>query len=93
MERLAAVQPTCLNSVTADGALAPARATAPEPSVEATRALAAQLALQRDDIGSMQEDRLLAIVAAGSSLDETSDDGSGEPSGATKGAPGDQHDQ
>jgi hypothetical protein len=62
---------------------APVRAIAPELSAEATRALAAQLALQSGDIGSMQEDRLLAIVAAGSSWDETSGYGAVEASRAT----------
>jgi hypothetical protein len=40
-------------------------------SVEATRALAAERALQIGDLGSMQEERLLAIVAAVPSWDET----------------------
>jgi hypothetical protein len=38
----------------------------------AARALAAQRALQSGDIGSLQEDRLLAIVATAASWDETS---------------------
>src|SRR5215210_5330911 len=40
-----------------------------------TRALAAENALQNSDIGSMQEERLLAIVAATASRDEASGDG------------------
>src|SRR5215208_913747 len=45
--------------------------TSPE-EVRATRALAAQHALQRGDLGSLQEDALSAIVAAAPSWDATS---------------------
>jgi hypothetical protein len=48
-----------------------------------TRALAAQHALQSGDIGSMQEDRLLAIVAAAPSWDETSGYGAVETNRAS----------
>jgi hypothetical protein len=48
----------------------------------ATRVLAAQDALQSGDIGSMQEERFLAIVAAAPSWDATSGYGSVEASRA-----------
>jgi hypothetical protein len=51
-------------------------------SVEATRALVVERALLSGDIGSMQEDRLLAIVAAALSWDETSGYGAVEASRA-----------
>jgi uncharacterized protein (DUF2252 family) len=51
-------------------------------AVRATRALAAERALQSGDIGSLQEERLLAIVAPGPSLDATSDCGDVEVSHA-----------
>jgi hypothetical protein len=51
-------------------------------AVRATRALAAERALLSGDIGSMQEDRLLAIVAAASSWDATSGYGAVEASRA-----------
>jgi hypothetical protein len=50
--------------------------------VRVTRALAAQRALLTGDIGSMQEERLLAIVAAAPSWDATSGYGSVEASRA-----------
>jgi hypothetical protein len=51
-------------------------------SVEATRALAAPRALLTGDFGSMQEERLYAIIAAAPSWDETSGYGSVEASRA-----------
>jgi hypothetical protein len=51
---------------------APAVASTSSDDVRAARALAAQHALQSGDIGSLQEDRLLAIVAAAPGWDETS---------------------
>jgi len=73
-------------------ALAPVAApSVDEPSVDAVqaaaRALAAQHALQSGDIGSMQEERLLAIVAAAPSWDETIGYGAVEASRATIGHP------
>jgi hypothetical protein len=53
----------------------------------ATRALAAQRALLTGGMGSMQEERLLAIVAAAPSPDATSDCGSAEASHASIGHP------
>jgi hypothetical protein len=50
--------------------------------VRTTRALAAERALQSGDIGGLQEDRLLAIVAAAPSWDTTSGYGSVEASRA-----------
>ena len=44
--------------------------TSPE-AVRATRVLAAQHALQRDDIGSMQEDALFTIVASSMTAEQT----------------------
>jgi hypothetical protein len=72
-------------------ALAPVAApSVGEPSVDAVqaaaRALAAQHALQTGDIGSMQEERLLAIVAAAPSWDTTSGYGSVEASRAAASA-------
>ncbi len=51
------------------------------------RVLAAQQALQSPDLGSLQEEALFAVVAAGSSWDETSGYGSVEASRATIGHP------
>ena len=48
-----------------------ALAMAPTSSVEARRVVAAQQALQAGDLGSMQEEALLAVVAAGTSWDDT----------------------
>jgi hypothetical protein len=56
-----------------------------ESSITATRALAAQSALQSVDIGSMHEDRLLAIVAATPFWDQISGYGAVEASRATIG--------
>src|SRR5215217_3833238 len=50
---------------------APAVVSAGGDDVRTARAIAAERALQSGDIGSLQEDRLLAIVAAASSRDET----------------------
>jgi hypothetical protein len=49
---------------------------------QANRVLVAQHALQSHDLGSMQEERLYAIVAAAPSWDETSGYGSVEASRA-----------
>jgi hypothetical protein len=54
---------------------------------EQTRVRAAQQALQRGDLGSMQEDALRAVVSAGQSWDETSGYRSVEASRATIGHP------
>jgi hypothetical protein len=62
---------------------APALASTSADDVRAARALAAERALQSGDIGSMQEDRLLAIVAAAPSWDEISGYGAVEASRAT----------
>jgi len=51
---------------------APAVVSVTGEDVRATRAIAAERALQSGDIGSMQEDALAAIVAAAPSGDETS---------------------
>ena len=51
-------------------------------AVRFARAIAAERALQSGDIGSLQEERLLAIVAPGPSLDATSDCGDVEVSHA-----------
>ena len=61
---------------------APAVASTSGDDVRTARALAAERALQSGDIGSMQEDRLLAIVAAAPSWDETSGYGAVEASRA-----------
>jgi hypothetical protein len=61
---------------------APALASTSADDVRAARALAAERALQSGDIGSMQEDRLLAIVAAAPSWDEISGYGAVEASRA-----------
>jgi hypothetical protein len=66
---------------------APARPIAPASSVEASRVLAAEQTLQTGDIGSMQEDALLAVVAAAPSWDETSGYRSVEASRTTIGHP------
>jgi hypothetical protein len=55
--------------------------------LRATRALAAERALLVGDIGSLQEERLRAIVAAAPSWDETSGYGAVEASRATIGSP------
>ena len=62
---------------------APAEST----TAEETRAPAAQQALQSHDLGSLQEDALLAVVATGASWDETSGYGSVEASRAVIGHP------
>ena len=53
-------------------ALAPASIPGPSVSVADSRVSAAQQALLSPDLGSMQEEALLAVVAASSSWDETS---------------------
>jgi hypothetical protein len=73
-------------------ALAPVAAPAEEATSadevrSANRVLAAQHALLSGDIGSMQEERLLAIVVAGPSWDESSGYGAVEASHATIGHP------
>jgi hypothetical protein len=80
--------PAALTSqVPADVRWAPEGVIAPASSVEAGRILAAQQALQSQDLGSLQEDALFAVVAAGSSWDQTSGYGSLEASRATIGHP------
>jgi len=58
------------------GAVEASRATIGYPATtrtsEQTRVLAAQQALQSPDLGSLQEEALLAVVATGSSWDQTS---------------------
>jgi hypothetical protein len=54
--------------------------------VRATRAIAAERALRSGDIGSLQEEALLAVVAAAPSWDETSGYGSVEDSRASASA-------
>jgi hypothetical protein len=70
--------------VPADVRWAPVPAIAPESSVEASRVLAAQQALQSHDLGSLQEEALLAVVAASSSWDETSGYGAVEAARAER---------
>jgi hypothetical protein len=69
------------------GAVEASRATIGSPATSTsavqTRVLAAQRALQGGDLGSLQEDALLAVVSAGQSWDETSGYGSVEASRAT----------
>jgi hypothetical protein len=56
-------------------------------SAEQTRVIAAQQALQSQDLGSLQEEALLIVVAAGQSWDQTSGYGSVEASRAIIGHP------
>jgi hypothetical protein len=72
------------NQVPSDVRWAPARAFAPDTSAEANRVLNAQQALLTGDIGSMQEERLYTIVAAGPSWDETSGYGAVEAARAER---------
>jgi hypothetical protein len=86
---LAPVAITAEEEVTA---LAPVAATSVEDTSAdavwaATRALAAQRALLTGNLGSMQEEHLLAIVAVNPSLDTTSGCGSVEASRAANGLP------
>jgi hypothetical protein len=71
------------------GAVEASRATIGSPatstSAEQTRVLAAQQALEGGDLGSLQEDVLLAVMSAGQSWDETSGYGAVETSRATIG--------
>jgi len=66
------------------GAVEASRATIGSPATSTsavqTRVLAAQRALQGGDLGSLQEEALLAVVSAGQSWDETSGYGSLEAS-------------
>ena len=55
---------------------------APSTTAEANPVLVAQLALQAGDLGSMQEEALFTVVAAGATWDETSGYGSVEASRA-----------
>jgi hypothetical protein len=73
-----------LAQVPADVRWAPARAIAPGSPAEASRVLAAEQALQSPDLGSMQEEALLAVVAASSSWDETSGYGAVEAARAER---------
>jgi hypothetical protein len=73
------------------GAVEASRATIGSPatstSAEQTRLLAAQHALQGGDLGSLQEDALLAVLSAAPSWDETSGYGSVEASRAANAIP------
>jgi len=73
------------------GAVEASRATIDYPtastSTAQTRVLTAQHALQGGDLGSMQEDALLAVVSAGQSWDEISGYGSVEASRAANAIP------
>jgi hypothetical protein len=73
--------------VPSDVRWAPARAVAPDSEAAATRVLAAEQALQSYDLGSVQEEALLAVVATSSSWDETSGYGSVEASRAAMALP------
>ena len=73
--------------VSADVRWAPARAIAPDSEAAATRVLAAEQALQSHDLGSGQEEVLLAVVATSASWDETSGYGSVEASRAAMALP------
>src|SRR5215204_1962008 len=73
------------------GAVEASRATIGSPAAsitsEQTRVLAAQRALQGGDLGSLQEEALLAVVSAGQSWDETSGYGVVEASRAANALP------
>jgi hypothetical protein len=73
------------------GAVEASRATIDYPTASGssaqTRLLAAQHALQGGDLGSMQEDALLAVVSAGESWDEISGYGSVEANRAANAIP------
>jgi hypothetical protein len=73
------------------GAVEASRATIGSPATsspsEQTRVLAAQRALQGGDLGSLQEEALLAVVAAGQSWDDTSGYGVVEASRAANALP------
>jgi hypothetical protein len=56
-------------------------------TAEQTRVITAQQALQSQDLGSVQEEALIMVVAAGQSWDQTSGYGSVEASRATIGHP------
>ncbi len=58
--------------LTEEQALAPASIPGPSVSVEDSRVSAAQHALLSPDLGSLQEEALMAVVAAAMSWDETS---------------------
>jgi hypothetical protein len=80
--------PVAVNAQDDDAALAPAAPAGEDSStqdVRAARALAAQRALLTGDLGSMQEERLYAIVAAAPSWDQTSGYASVEASRAVIG--------
>jgi hypothetical protein len=62
-------------------------APATSTTAEETRLIAAQQALQSYDLGSLQEEALLAVVANGASWDQSSGYGSVEASRATIGHP------
>jgi hypothetical protein len=64
--------PSVTTQVPGDVRWAPADILAPTSSVEASRANAAQHALLSPDLGSMQEEALLAVVATAMTWDETS---------------------
>jgi hypothetical protein len=84
IERALSLSPGADQQVPADVRWAPVPAIAPESSVEESRVLAAQQALQSYDLGSLQEEALLAVVAAGPSWDETSGYGAVEAARAQR---------
>jgi hypothetical protein len=69
------------------GAGTTANAASGSGSVQLNRVSIVQHALQADDLGSLQEEALAAIVAPGASWDETSGYGAVEASRATIGHP------
>jgi hypothetical protein len=79
--------PASTTQVPSDVRWAPARVIVPGSSVEMVRVLAAQHALESNDLGSMQEEALFAVVAGSSSWDETSGYGSLEASRAANALP------
>jgi hypothetical protein len=85
---LAASTSASTTQVPADVRWAPVRAIAPESSVEGSRVRTAQQALRSPDLGSLQEEALLAVVGTGSSWDQTSGYASVEASRATIGHSG-----
>jgi hypothetical protein len=85
---LAASTSASTTQVPADVRWAPVRAIAPESSVEGSRVRTAQQALRSPDLGSLQEEALLAVVGTGSSWDQTSGYASVEASRVTIGHSG-----
>src|SRR5215217_7413258 len=64
--------PSITTQVPGDVRWAPAASLAPTSSVDASRVSAAQHALLSPDLGSMQEEALIAVVATAMTWDETS---------------------